>query len=279
MDSAKAISVKVSQSGPLTEYENMVGGKAKIVPPLPPIICIPTSAGTGSETNQYAVITDKERKLKFTLMSDHMIPKLSIIDPELTKTMPPAITASTGIDALAHCIEGYVGLASKYHPYYEALALYGVKLIGRSLVNAYKNSLDLSARRDMSMAAAFGGICFTKGLGLGHAIGHAIGAYHHIPHGSACAIGLLIFVKANEEMCKEEFQDLAWALSRTDDLLTALKGLYAVLEMPNSFSEMGIKRNDLDEIAYETYINAVNLAANPKSLSEKQIYELIQSSY
>jgi len=279
MDSAKAIAVKVTQPGILTEYENMVGGKAKIKPPLPPIICIPTSAGTGSETNQYAVITDTERKLKFTLMSDYMIPKLSIIDPELTLTLPPAITASTGIDALAHCVEGYVGMASDYHPYYEALALYGVKMIGRSLLMAYENGENIQARRDLSMAAAFGGISFTKGLGLGHAIGHAIGAYHHVPHGLACAVGLLIFVRANQIRCKDQFEDLAWALSRTDNLEKSLENLYISLNMPLRIRDLGIPENAIDEIAYETYINAVNLAANPTPLNEKQVLKLIQEGY
>jgi len=279
MDSAKAIAVKATQPGILTEYENMVGGKGKIKPPLPPIICIPTSAGTGSETNQYAVITDTERKMKFTLMSDYMIPKLSIIDPELTITLPPAITASTGIDALAHCVEGYVGMASDDRPYDEALALYGVKLIGRSLIKAYENGDNIEARRDLSMAAAFGGISFTKGLGLGHAIGHAIGAYHHIPHGSSCAVGLLIFVRANRVKCKDQFEDLAWALGRTDNLEKSLEKLYIKLNMPLRIKDLGIPEDAINEIAYETYINAVNLAANPTPLNEKQVLKLIQEGY
>jgi len=279
MDSAKAIAVKVTQPGILTEYENMVGGKAKIKPPLPPIICIPTSAGTGSETNQYAVITDTERKLKFTLMSDHMIPKIAIIDPELTTTLPPKITASTGIDALAHCIEGYVGMASDYHPYYEALALYGVKLIGRSLLKAYENGDDIEARRDLSMAAAFGGISFSKGLGLGHAIGHAIGAYHHISHGASCAVGLLIFVRANRVKCKIQFEDLSWALNRNANLEKSLETLYHKLNMPLRIRDLGIPKDAISEIAYETYINAVNLAANPTPLNEKQVLKLIQEGY
>ncbi len=279
MDTAKAIAVKVTQPGILTEYENMVGGKSKIKPPLPPIICIPTSAGTGSETNQYAVITDTERKLKFTLMSEYMIPTLAIIDPELTITLPPAITASTGIDALAHCIEGYVGMASAYHPYYEALALYGVKLIGRSLIKAYENGDNIEARRDLSMAASFGGTSFTKGLGLGHAIGHAIGTYYHIPHGKACALGLLIFVRANLAKCKNQFEDLAWALDKTDNLEKSLNNFYSKLNMPLHIKDLGIPKDGLKEIAYETYINAINLAANPTPLNEKQVLKLIRDGY
>ncbi len=279
MDTAKAAAVRVSQPGILTEYENMVGGKAKIKPPVPPVICIPTTSGTGSETNQYAVITDKERNLKFTIMSDLMVPRLAIIDPVLCQTMPPAITAGTGADALAHCVEGYVGMASDYHPYYEALALYGVKLIGRSLRAAYNNGEDIDARTDMAMAAAFGGIAFTKGLGLGHAIGHVLGAYYHIPHGNACALGLLCFVRANKTVCQKQFLDLARALDGSDDLEAALNRLSKDLNMAVRFRDAGIPEEDLKNIAFETSTNAVNLAANPLPLSEHQILGLLKEFY
>ena len=279
MDAAKAIAVRASQPGILTEYENMVGGTTKIRPPVPPIICIPTTSGTGSETNQYAVITDKQRNVKFTIMSDLMVPKLAVIDPILCKTMPPTVTASTGADALAHCVEGYVGMAAAYHPYYEALALYGVKLVGRSLRAAYNNGEDIDARTDMAMAAAFGGIAFTKGLGLGHAIGHVLGAYYHIPHGRACALGLLCFVRANKKVCQKQFSDLARALDGSDDLEAALVQLYKDLNIPVRFKDIGISEKDLKKIAFETSTNAVNLAANPLPVSEHQILELLKEFY
>lgn len=279
MDAAKAIAVRASQPGILTEYENMVGGRAKIKPPVPPIICIPTTSGTGSETNQYAVITDKQRNVKFTIMSDLMIPKLAVIDPVLCKTMPPTVTAGTGADALAHCVEGYVGMATAYHPYYESLAFYGVKLIGKSLRAAYNNGEDIDARTDMCMAAAFGGIAFTKGLGLGHAIGHVLGAYYHIPHGKACALGLLCFVRANKKVCQKQFLDLGWALDGSEDLEGALLRLFRDLNIPVRFKDIGIPEKDLKQIAFETSTNAVNLAANPLPVSEHQILELLKEFY
>ncbi|GAI05635.1 unnamed protein product, partial [marine sediment metagenome] len=180
--------------------------------------------------------------------------------------MPSSVTAGTGADALAHCVEGYVGMASAYHPYYEALALYGVKLIGRSLRAAYNNGEDVDARTDMAMVAVFGGIAFTKGLGLGHAIGHVLGAYYHIPHGKACAIGLLCFVRANNKVCQKQFLDLAWALDGSDDLEATLVRLYKDLNIPVRFRDIGIPEKDLKKIAFETSMNAVNLAANPLSV-------------
>jgi alcohol dehydrogenase class IV len=279
IDAAKAIAVGISQPGILTEYENLVGGTTKIRPPVPPIICIPTTSGTGSETNQYAVITDKQRNVKFTVMSDLIVPKLAVIDPVLCKTMPPRVTAETGADALAHCVEGYVGMAAAYHPYYEALALYGVKLIGRSLRAAYNNGEDIDARTDMAMAAAFGGIAFTKGLGLGHAISHVLGAFQHVPHGRGCALGLLCFVRANRKVCQKQFSDLAWALDGSDDLEAALVQLYKDLNIPVRFKDIGIAEKDLGKIAFETSTNAVNLAANPVHLSEHEILELLREFY
>ena len=225
------------------------------------------------------MITDKQRNVKFTLMSEHMVPRLAVIDPLMAKTMPPQVTAETGLDALSHCIEGYVGMADAYHPYYEALALYGVKLIGRSLRKAFRDGENIDARTDLSLAASFGGICFTKGLGLGHAVSHVLGAFNHIPHGRGCALGLLCFVRANAEVCRDQFRELSWMLDRTEDLEGALAGLYRDLDIPLSLREAGIGEDELPRIAFETSLNVVNLAANPATVSESRILELLQGMY
>jgi aldehyde:ferredoxin oxidoreductase len=279
IDTTKATAVRASQTGLLREFENMVGGKAKIKPPLSPIIAVPTTSGTGSETNQYAIITDPDRDVKFTMMSDYMIPRLAVIDPLMTRTMPQAVTAETGIDALSHCVEGYVGMNEEYHPYYEALALYSVKLIGRSLRRAFKDGDDIDARKDMCIAAAFGGIAFTKGLALGHAISHVLGAFYHISHGTGCALGLLCHVRSNSEVCREQFEDLAWALDRSKNLEDALLRLYSDLKIPFRMREAGIREKDLERIAFEASTNTVNLAANPKALTEHRILDLLREFY
>ncbi|MFH0768656.1 MAG: iron-containing alcohol dehydrogenase [Chloroflexota bacterium] len=286
MDTAKAIAVRVTHSGALTEYDVGVGGAAKMRGPLPPIICIPTTSGTGSETNQIAVVTDKQRNIKFILMSDLILPKLALIDPLLCRTMPPTVTAYTGLDALAHCLEAYVTRSTDYHPYYDALALYGTKLIGRSLRKAFSTSDDIDARTDMCMAASFGGIVIYKGLGLGHAIGHVLGAHYHIPHGKACAMGLLCFVRAGKRnyekrflSSRSPFSDLAWALDRSDDLEEALVKLYNDLEMTKKLRDCGIPEEDLEKIAFETAKDVANLAGNPVTLSQRQILELLKEFY
>jgi len=279
LDTAKATALRVSHPGILPEYDSMAGGAAKIKPTLPPRICIPTTSGTGSEVNPYAVITDTQRDAKFIIVSDHMIPNLAIIDPNLCKSMPPALTAETGVDALGHCIEGYVCVAIPNHPYYEALALYGVKLVGRSLRKAYKNGEDLDARTDLCMAAIYGGIAFLKGLGIGHAIGHVLGAHYHISHGRAVAVGLLCFVNANKKACQQQFSDLAWALDRSEDLEVALVQLNKDLKMPSRLRDLKIPEKDLRRIAFDASRDAANLASNPAPLNESQILKALKAYY
>ena len=279
MDTAKAVGLRVTHAGEMREYESIVGGSAKIKPLLPPIICIPTTSGTGSEVNPYAVITDKERDLKFMLMSNHLIPRLAVIDPLYCKTMPASLTVESGIDAMAHCIEGYVSLAIPYHPYFEAMAVYGVKLVGRSLIQAYKNGNDIAARTDMCMAAICGGIAFLKGLGIGHAMTHVLGAHYHIPHGRAAIYGLLCFVKANKETCKEQFIDMAQLLNRSNDLEGSLLEFYRKLDIPISLKAHGIPKDDLKKIAFHTSRDAVNMATDPTSISQQKILELLLEIY
>jgi aldehyde:ferredoxin oxidoreductase len=279
MDTAKAVGLRVTHAGEMREFESIVGGTAKIKPPLPPIVCIPTTSGTGSEVNPYAVITDKERDLKFMLMSNHLIPRLAVIDPQYCKTMPASLTVESGIDALAHCIEGYVSLAIPYHPYFEAMAVYGVKLIGRSLIQAYKDGNDIAARTDMCMAAICGGLAFLKGLGIGHAITHVLGAHYHMPHGRAATYGLLCFVKANKETCKEQFIDMAQLLNRSNDLEEGLLEFYNKLDIPISLKALGIPKDDLKKIAFYTSRDAVNMATDPTSISQQKILELLLEIY
>ncbi|MHB8773443.1 MAG: iron-containing alcohol dehydrogenase [Syntrophales bacterium] len=279
LDTAKTLGLRVSHAGDLREYESIVGGGAKIKPIFPPVVCIPTTSGTGSEVNPCAVLTDRERDLKFILMSNHFIPKLAVIDPLLAASMPPGLTVESGIDALAHCIEGYVSLATPYHPYFESMALYGVKLIGRSLVAAYRNGNAIPARTDMCMAALCGGLAFLKGLGLGHALTHTLGARCHLPHGRAAIFGLMGFVKANKEICKEPFTDMAFLIDRSPDLEESLRSLYSQLGISLSLKAHGIPREALPEIAFYASRDAVNMATDPTSPNQKKILELLNEMY
>jgi alcohol dehydrogenase len=279
MDTAKTVGLRVSHPGEMREFEGIVGGGGKIKPILPPIICIPTTSGTGSEVNPCAVVTDNERDLKIVLMNNHLIPKLAVIDPNYCKTMPVGLTVESGIDALAHCIEGYVSLATPYHPYFESYAVYGIKLIGRSLPRVYQDRNDIAARTDMCMSAMCGGLAFLKGLGMGHAVTHVLGAHYHMPHGRAATYGLLCFVKANKETCKEQFMDMAQLLSRSNDLEASLLDLYKKLDIPINLKAYGIPKDDLKKIAFYASRDAVNMATDPTSPSQEEILELLQEIY
>lgn len=279
LDTAKTLGLRVTHGGDLREYEGIVGGGGKIKPIFPPIICVPTTSGTGSEVNPCAVLTDKARDLKFILMSNHFIPKLAVIDPVFTKTMPPNLTIESGIDALSHCIEGSVSLATPYHPYFESMALYGVKLVGRSLITAYKEPNHMRARTDMCMAAVCGGLAFLKGLGIGHALTHAIGAHYHLAHGRAAIFGLLGFVMANKETCKDAFMDMAYLINRSGDLEQSLRWLYGELNIDLRLKSYGISKEALKEIAFYTSRDAVNMATDPTSPSQSKILELLTAMY
>lgn len=279
MDTAKALGLRVTHEGDMREFEGLVGGGGKIRPVLPPIVCLPTTSGTGSEVNPCAVITDRERDLKLVLMSNHLIPRLAVIDPLFCRTMPPGLTIASGIDALAHCIEGYVSLATPYHPYFESMAVYGVKLIGRSLPRAYRDGEDIAARTDMCYAALCGGLAFLKGLGLGHALTHVLGAHYHLPHGRAAIYGLLAFVRANREACKDPFTDLAQMLTRVNDLEEALLDFYGKLDIQVSLKAEGIPREDLKKIAFFTSRDAVNMATDPTTPGRRKILELLEGMY
>jgi hypothetical protein len=193
--------------------------------------------------------------------------------------MPPNLTIESGIDALAHCIEGSVSLATPYHPYFESMALYGVKLIGRSLITAYKQPDNIRARTDMCMAAICGGLAFLKGLGLGHALTHTLGAHYHLPHGRAAIFGLLGFVMANKETCQEAFMDMAYLINRSSDLEASLRWLYGELGIDLKLKSHGIAKDALQEIAFYTSRDAVNMATDPTSPSQTKILELLTQMY
>lgn len=275
MDSGKAIGLRVSHSGELPEFESIMGGTAKIKPVIPPIITIPTTSGTGSDVNPYAVVTDTERGVKFALFSEYLLPRLAVVDPHLCASMPPLLTAETGLDTLSHCIEAYVALGTPYHPYCDALALQGARMVGKSLRKACENGQDMDARMDMCMAAIFGGIAFAKSLGIAHAVGHAVGAQYHVSHGKSVAVGLLFAVRANKKYCEQQYQDMAWALDRSTDLEAALLKLYKDLNMPTRLQDLGVPKSGFKKIAFAASREVANIASNPAPMDEKKIFDLM----
>ena len=242
-------------------------------------MAIPTTSGTGSEVTSGAVVTDKRRKnRKFVIVHPELTPKIALLDPKLTMTMPSKLTAITGIDALSHCIEGYPSKFVPYQPLADAAALQGVRLAGRSLKKACLQGNNIGARLDMCMVAYFGGLSVAKGSGLSHAIGHALSAWYHIPHGLSLAVSLLCYVRINRQKCEAEFHELAQMLDGTDDLEMALRRLYADIGMPLRFRDVGVKKEDIDPLVEDILKEPANYS-NPVRLEKKPLIKLMNEFY
>jgi len=186
MDSAKALGILVYHGE--NDIKKFIGANATSLKGIPPLICIPTTAGTGSEVTKVSVITDTSIKRKTPILDPILYPKIAIVDPNITITMPPQLTAATGMDALSHAIECYTSTLRR-NPISDALALYAIKLVSENLRGAVFNGEDVTTRTNMSLASLMAGIAFDNaGVHLGHAIGHMLGAKYHISHGVGCAL-------------------------------------------------------------------------------------------
>ncbi|MFX1295554.1 MAG: iron-containing alcohol dehydrogenase family protein, partial [Promethearchaeota archaeon] len=279
IDTAKVIAVKISQGGNLCKYDMMRGGMRLIKPPLPLLLAIPTTSGTGSEVTAGAVITDKKRNnRKFLIGHPELTPKMALLDPKLTMNMPSKLTAVTGIDALSHCIEGYPCNVVPYQPLADAAALQGIKLAGRSLKKACLHGTDIDARLDMCMVAYFGGISVMRGSGLAHAIGHALSAWYHIPYGLSLTVSLLCYVRINQQKYEEKFHEMAQMLDGSDDLEMALRRLYADIGIPLRFGDIGVKKEDIN-LLVEDILKEPAIYHNPLRLEKKHLIQLMHDFY
>ena len=189
IDCAKGVAIAATHEGPLKTYATIEGGSARITDRAAPLIAVPTTAGTGSEVTVAAVIADPERQSKLVIVDPRMVPRMAALDPSLCTGLPPHITAATGIDALTHAVESFVGNWAT--PYTDGMALTAVGLIFENLRTACRHGGDLQAREKMLLASTYAGIAFTRAnVGYVHAIAHQFGGRYHTPHGLANAIVL-----------------------------------------------------------------------------------------
>src|SRR5205085_304592 len=190
--------------------------------PSAPFIAIPTTAGTGSEVTRNAVLVSPEHRVKVSLRSPHMLPRVALVDPELTYDLPPALTASTGLDALTQLIEPYV--CSRANPITDPLCVEGIRRAARSLRTAFKDPRNAAARQDMALASLFGGLALSNaGLGAVHGFAGPIGGMFPAPHGAVCATLLPQVVEANIRALRQR-QPKSEALSRYDEIARLLTG-------------------------------------------------------
>jgi alcohol dehydrogenase class IV len=195
MDAAKGVILMANHPGRLDEYYSGADPKRPVTDDVPPFIVLPTTSGTGSETSRGGIITDTSENRKRSIGSRYLLPKVAVLDPGLTVSMPPRLTAYTGLDALSHNLEALV--VDRYAPIADAFAWQGIRLVSKSLVQAFDDGGDKRAREDMMMASTMGALAFSKGLGVIHSLAHQLSPQSEIPHGAACGIMMPHSVRFN----------------------------------------------------------------------------------
>jgi len=281
MDVAKVIAVKVNHHRPLADYDDAKGGDALITEPVPPIVAIPTTAGTGSEVGRSGVVTLRETGRKTVIFAPPLLPVLAILDPELTFGLPAFITAATGYDALTHNVEAYV--AKGDHPLCDSIALGGIGLVAKSLARAVNEPGDAEARGDMMKAAMMGSIAFQKGLGVCHSLAHPLSAVSGLHHGLANALCLPAVVRFNAEQegLAARYAEIARLLTgkaQAERCADALAELRASIGLPSGLEEAGVERKDLDELADEAFADSCH-ANNPRTCTRKDMRALYEASW
>ena len=267
IDLAKAVALIVSHPEPLAQYAAILGGLPRITAAMPPVIAIPTTAGTGSEVGRAALITlDDGRKLGF--ISPHLIPNLAICDPELTLGLPPLLTAATGMDAISHCIETF--LSPRFNPPADAIALDGLARAVRWLPQAFADGGNLEARSEMMMAALQGGMCFQKGLGAVHAMSHPLGGLEtpRLHHGTLNAVIMPAVLRMNADAAEAKYVRLraAIGLGRDADLAAFVEDFNRRLGLPASLTAMGVPADCLPRMIEGAVLDHSS-ATNPQPMT------------
>jgi alcohol dehydrogenase class IV len=279
IDLAKGVALLATHDGPLEQYAVILGGLNKITPKVVPVIAIPTTAGTGSEVGRGALISLNDgRKLGF--ISPHLIPKIALCDPLLTISLPPRLTAATGMDALTHCIETF--LSPRVNPPADAIALDGAQRAAKWIEIAFKDGQNQEARWNMMMASLQGGLTFQKGLGAVHSMSHPLGGLKNITlhHGTLNALILPAVLRFNREYCKEKLQTLELCMGihseiRLEDYISNLNQR---LGLPISLSAMGVTREMLPKMI-EGAVNDHSTATNPRPLNKEDFVYLFDQVF
>lgn len=254
IDAAKAVRLLATHPGRLTDYDLTTGGLDRITPDLPPMIALPTTAGTGSEVGRGALIQIPQTGRKTIVLSPHLLPSVAVCDPTLTLGLPAVLTAGTGMDAFTHCVESY--LSTTDHPICDGIALEGLKYVARGLESAVLDGRDAEARRSLMMGALMGGISFSKGLGVVHSLSHALGGEGRVHHGTLNAILLPHALRFNREVAADRMTEIAsrLGLGRNGEgpshLIMLTELLLARLPLPKRLGQVeGLHRHRIGEYA------------------------------
>lgn len=289
IDAAKAIAALATNPGDPIDYLEVIGRNRPLTQPPLPVIAVPTTAGTGAEVTRNAVLAAPEHRVKVSLRSPLMLPAVALVDPELTHAVPPAITATTGLDALTQLIEPFV--CARANPLTDGLCREGIMRAARSLLRAYRNGGDADARADMAIASLFGGLALANaGLGAVHGFAGPIGGMFPAPHGAVCAALLPHVMAANLRALQQRSPDNA-AMARYHEVgrlvtgsaaATATDGVRWVerlredLDVP-PIGFYGVREGDLPLIVEKALV-ASSMKANPIALTRDELLEILREA-
>ena len=282
LDLAKAVAVMAAHDGPLKTFAAIEGGTEKISAKTFPVIAIPTTSGTGSEVGRGAIIILEDGR-KVGLLSNYLVPKAAICDPELTLSLPAMLTAATGMDAISHCIETY--LAPSFNPPADGIALEGLRRAWGHLAAATSEPGNREARLNMSIAATMGAMSFQKGLGCVHSLSHSLGGLNpKLHHGTLNAIFLpavLEFNRSAQTVVEEDkFSRLAHAmgLAGPDDVVPALEAMTRRIGLPVKLSELGVEESLFPAIIAGALKDHTH-KTNPREASPEDYQAMLSRSY
>lgn len=291
IDTAKATNILVTEGGDdLLQYS----GAHNLPKPLKPFFVIPTTSGTGSEATMVAVVSDPVKNIKMAFASYYLMPHAAILDPRMTQTLPPHLTAMTAMDAMTHAIEAYTCMAA--NPLSDAYAIGAIKKISQNLFKVLENPKDAQARLELAQASTMAGIAFSNSMvGLVHSLGHALGAVAHLPHGLCMNLFLPYVLEYNKSVNGNKIAELLLPLAgadiysqtpadqRADKTIETLYSirdhLYELTKLPRTLQETGkVSEKQLDDVA-EKALNDGSIIYNPKEASLAQLREILQKAW
>ncbi len=289
LDTTKAISGLLTNEGEIFEYLEVIGRGRPLAHPAAPCIAVPTTAGTGSEVTRNAVLSSALHRVKVSLRSPHLLPRIALVDPELTYDLPPSITAATGLDALTQLIEPYV--SARANPMTDAFCREGIHRAARSLQRAVEQGHDVGAREEMSLASLLGGLALANaGLGAVHGLAAPIGGSFHAPHGAVCAALLPQVIEANLAALHartplhpslDRYHEVARIVTgRTDaaasDLTRWVRALVLAVKIPR-LATYGITAGNFAALAKAASASS-SMKANPVTLTEAELCEIVSAA-
>ena len=291
IDTSKATNILVSEGGDdLLKYS----GAHNLPKPLKPFFVIPTTSGTGSEVTMVAVVSDNQKNVKMPFASYYLMPHAAILDPRMTQTLPPHLTAMTAMDAMTHAVEAYTCLAA--NPISDAYATAAVKKISASLFNVLDNPNDANGRLELAQASTMAGIAFSNSMvGLVHSLGHSLGAVAHLPHGLCMNLFLPYVLEYNKEVNGDKLADLLLPLAGPDiysqtpaharadkaisTILTMRDRIYALTKLPRTLRETGkVSEAQFEEIA-EKALNDGSIIYNPKEATLQDLKTILEKAW